>query len=222
MYHCRALFVCIQSVWRPRNNLACKQLTSVGCNRVKLPSAGHWQAVGLEIQLMYGGEVLQIEREAHGSFSMICCYCLCDSNNNNNLFSSFQANSFCKLWALKMFVCWLLPGDDDVDDGDYDCMSGHGYCWRGKATRHRSPPHDLKPLFWQRVLCKQKTESNVDSSREHRRQTPTLTLFGKHKTKRRSWFMCEAFYCENNQQCLNLLRFAWMIPLSICILWCWR
>lgn len=27
--------------------------------------------------------------------------------------------------------------------------------------------------------------------------------------------MCGTFYCENNQQCLNLLRFAWMIPLSI-------
>lgn len=179
MYHCRALFMCIQSVWRPKNDLACKQRTSADCNRAKLPSAGHWQAVGLEIHLMYGRQTpvkfcrKRVDREkVHGSFSMICCYCLCDSNNNNNLSSSFQANSFCKLWALKMFVC--CPERTTS-------MTATMIRLRLLLTRNSNETQiaTARLLFWHRVLCKQKSPSIVESSRQHRRQTPDTYTFWK-------------------------------------------
>lgn len=79
---------------------------------------------------------------------------------------------------------------------------------------YRSPAHHFDYEFSVNRHWVVKQQTGVD---RHRERAFTRNLhFSKHKTEYGrmliyGWRRRRAFYCENNQQCLNLLCIGWMI-----------
>lgn len=128
-----------------------------------------------------------------------------DSTRQIHMICSYRCHpenmKVCIGWRLsrpKSALCYSLlddDGDDKVGNED-DCNC------RGQVATEQ-----IQQIGYHFYV------NTKPAPREDRHQTffSKCTTFRDQSPKNSIWFMCETFYCENNQQHLNLLCFSWMI-----------